>query len=438
VTAKPDAVRTPARPASAPRVQPAVTLPAETPPSVGPPVAAAASPGGLEQPAAKQGEPEDQKDLSATAIAAQITGDARRTHFSLELSRPVPYNIFKMAKPYRVVIDMPVVDFRLLATAGQKGGGLIHAYHYGLFAPGKSRVVIHATSAVRVENRVMTGRAGGKPARLSFDLVRTDPRSFVADAAPALAPRPTKRRPNDARGKRRPPNAKRVVVIDPGHGGPEPGAVWNGVREKDVALAVALKVHQALEATGRYELHMTRSTDVFISLDGRVEFSQSKGAELFVSIHADSVPTADRAAVVRGATVYTLSEEASNPEAQRLAEKENAADILAGVEAGEDNGVQGVLSVLQWREATGDSSEFRSRLLTRLKGTITLSPKPARSANFRVLRQDDSPSVLFELGYISNVQDAKLLVSPDWQQRVADSIATAIGDYFDKRSARRH
>src|SRR5262249_25932980 len=154
--------------------------------------------------------------------------------------------------------------------------------------------------------------------------------------------------------------------------------------------------------------------------------------------HADSVPTPERAAFARGATVYTLSDEASNRDAQHLADKENAADVLAGVEAQEEaNEVNSILEGLKWREATELSSKFRGGLLSRLKGTIVLSKEPARSAAFRVLRQGDWPAVLVELGYISNPKDAQMLVSPDWQRQVAGSIAQAINDYFDKQAARR-
>ncbi len=348
------------------------------PPSKPPPVAAIDKAADVKVPAERQSPaPEKPADLTAAATAVDIAGDERRTRFSVVLSGRVPYHVYKFANPFRIVIDLPDIDFRLPADAGKQGDGLIRAYRFGLIAPGKSRIVIDLKSAVRVEKHVLTDRVAGKTALLVLDLAETDPAKFVADVAPVLTPGPEARKDNGASGKPRPPNAKHIIVIDPGHGGFDQGAEWSGYREKDVALAVGLEVHAALEAMGRYEVHLTRSTDVFITLDGRVAFSRSKGANLFVSIHADSVPTAERAAFVRGATIYTLSDAASDREAERLADKENAADVLAGAEAGLDgaNEVDRILVGLKWREASscppcsGAGSSRASKAQSRCRGS---------------------------------------------------------------------
>jgi N-acetylmuramoyl-L-alanine amidase len=227
-------------------------------------------------------------------------------------------------------------------------------------------------------------------------------------------------------------------VIDPGHGGVDPGtSSVSGVTEKEVVLKFAERLKQKLAATGRYEIHLTRQDDTFWPLKERVAFAQKKGAGLFLSIHADYFPV-EIDGDPRGATIFTLSEQASDAEAKALAAKENFSDAIAGIELPNDSDevVTNILIDLAQRETQNRSLIFARSLVGELANKNTLHTKQLRSAGFRVLKAPDVPSVLLELGFLSNPDDEKQLTSEAWRDRMTDSVAAAIDGYFAKRIAR--
>jgi N-acetylmuramoyl-L-alanine amidase len=361
----------------------------------------------------------------AKAIIAQdarVAGDRERTRFIADLSKKVDVHVFALASPYRVIVDAPDVNFQMPEGVGKEKRGLITAYRYGLFAPGKSRIVIDVGGPFLIDKAFVLEPRDDQPARLVVDLVPTDEKTFQAklketrppeqaSAASMTLPEPPVRAPD----------AKPVIVLDPGHGGIDPGtSSADGVTEKDVVLAFAKSLKAKLEATGRYEVYLTREDDTFLPLRERVEFAQKKGAGLFLSIHADYFPQQTEKAT--GATVYTLSEQASDEEAKELATKENFSDALAGVALPSDSD-EVVANILFARSIVG---ELAGNLHTR----------KLRSAGFRVLKAPDVPSVLLEIGFLSNPDDEKHLVSDAWRDRMGNSLVEAIDGYFAKRVAR--
>jgi N-acetylmuramoyl-L-alanine amidase len=221
-----------------------------------------------------------------------------------------------------------------------------------------------------------------------------------------------------------------VVVLDPGHGGLDAGTTApSGQAEKSIVLDFALMLRDKLEKSGKYHVVMTRGDDSFIPLGERVRIARAHKASLFVSIHADTLGR--RSPETRGATIYTLSERASDGEAANLAEAENKADVIAGVDlSAEPNDVADILIDLAQRETKAFSTNFARKLVSELKSSAKLHKHPLKSAGFKVLKAPDVPSVLVELGYVSNPQDLKLMTSDGWRRKVVDSIAQAIAEFF--------
>lgn len=369
-------------------------------------------------------------DSLPVATDARLGGDENQTRFVMDLDRKIDLHAFTLADPFRVVIDLPQVTFQLPPKAGQTGRGLIKAFRYGLVMAGGSRLVFDLTKPVRVDKAFVVDAADGVPARLVLDLVATDRESFLrkiaADQKAAdLQPPPPVLPAQANSGDTRP-----LVMLDPGHGGIDTGTkAPSGQMEKDIVLDFALRVRDRIEKTGKYRVAMTRTDDTFVPLADRVRIARNAGASLLVSIHADYLPHAEGDA--QGATVYTLSDTATDSAAARLAEQENRADVIAGVDLkAEPDDVAGILIDLAQRETKTFSLQFAHRLVGRMKSATRLYKEPIKSAGFRVLRAPDVPSVLIELGYVSNKQDLQSLLSDSWRDRTASSVVQAIDGYF--------
>ncbi|MFN3659373.1 MAG: N-acetylmuramoyl-L-alanine amidase [Pseudolabrys sp.] len=366
------------------------------------------------------------------ASDVRLGGDDQRTRFVLDLTRKIDLAVFTLADPYRVVVDLPQVTFKLPAKAGDQPRGLVKAFRYGLIMQGGSRIVLDTKGPVRVEKAFTLDAADGQPARLVLDLAATDRNSFLRTIAlesrPARQTRP-EAPPRDS-GDPRP-----LVVIDPGHGGIDTGTKGlKGELEKDIVLAFAQSLRDKLLSGGKYRVEMTRSDDTFIPLNERVRFARQRGAALFISVHADSIPK--REGQAEGATIYTLSENASDAEAARLAEAENRADVIAGVDlTTEPDDVANILVDLAQRETKTFSLQFARAAVGELKTAARLHKHPMKSAGFVVLRAPDVPSVLIELGFMSTKDDLKQLTSEAWRVKTAAAMAQAVDNFFGPRLA---
>ncbi len=380
-------------------------------------------------------------------IGMRLAEQTGSTRIVVELSDPVRANVFTLTSPNRVVIDLPEVLWRIGQDSKPSGKGIVQSYRYGLFRQGNSRFVIDLNQPARVNMPQLLPPEGGFGFRLVLDLAPTTPEEFASHAgwpngsrigpsnavaaipaAPVVAPPPLVAAPAPA-----PPaksNGPKIIIVDAGHGGIDPGTHGGtGLQEKDIVLAVAHELRTALESRGgRYKVKLTRDTDVFIPLGDRVKIARANKGDLFVSLHIDFNDHHE----IRGASIYTLSDDASDREAAKLAGKENMSDVIAGVDlTGENNPVASILIDLAQRDTMNRSVRFAETVLTQLPVATMVRPTtPHRSAGFAVLKGPDIPAVLIELGYLSNPQDEAEMETTGWRKNVAEAVAKSIDKHF--------
>jgi N-acetylmuramoyl-L-alanine amidase len=365
----------------------------------------------------------------------RLAGDETKTRLVVDLDRKIEVRAFALANPYRVVLDMPQVSFTFPDKTGEKGRGLIKAFRYGLVMQGGSRIVIDLVKPARIDRAQVLDAANEQPARLVLDLTAIDRDAFMRTIA--LNNRPPERGPRPREPElevKAAADPRPLVVLDPGHGGPDHGTRMapTDSPEKTIVLEFCLALKEKLEKTGKYRIAMTRADDTFVALADRVSFARERKAALFISVHADALERADGDA--QGATIYTLSETASDATAASVAEVENRADVIAGLDiAPEAIDVADILIDLAKRETKTFSLQFARTLVGEMRNATRLHKEPMRSASFVVLKAPDIPSVLVELGYVTNKQDLKSMTSDTWRDRVTDSVMQAVGTFFTAR-----
>lgn len=372
-----------------------------------------------------------------------------RTRFVIGLEHKVDYQVFSLANPNRVVIELPDVKLYLPEIAKDKTVGLVRSFRGGLAATGKTRIVIDVTQPVIVERaKVQKSTSGAWQLALEILPVETAFKQAANKAAVGhviptnglMRLQPPTPKPAETPAERAARTFKPVIVLDPGHGGMDSGAVKAGTVEKKVVLAFAHVLREQLEKTGRYKILMTREADEFIELDERRAFAERNKASLFIAIHADYAGTK-----ARGATIFSLRDGVAKS-LQRNAANRAARNVLSDNEiqlvkqaSGDVDAVRDILADLAERDVRlthERSNVFAKTVIENMSESTTMRNEPDQQAAFRVLKTAQFPSVLIELAYVSNRQDANNLKSDEWREKVADSIVTAIENYFSNQVAR--
>jgi N-acetylmuramoyl-L-alanine amidase len=366
-----------------------------------------------------------------------------KTRFVIEFDKPIKFNVFTLGSPYRIVVELQEVAWRIKPDVAPRGKR-ITGYRFGLFRPGQSRVVIDLKSPIRVTNSFILPPNSKRGHRLVLDIVEISPVMFSALQKRRPVTRSSRPKPSPVVRAPRPPIKKLktrrkalrpLIVLDPGHGGVDPGARGReGTLEKRIVLNQAREVRRQLLATGRYRVVMTRSRDIFVRLRERIAIAHRAGGDLFISLHADSIGNRH----IRGGSVYTLSERASDKEAETLARRENKSDIIAGVDLNDQSKtVAKILIDLRQRLTKNDSVAFAKTLVSQLSTKTRMLRRKHRFAGFAVLKGPEIPSVLIEMGYLSNLQDERLLRQSSHRQKIAGAIVRAINSYFSRHEALR-
>lgn len=374
----------------------------------------------------------------------------------LDLSEITDYRVFTLDNPYRIIVDLAAFEWRAGKVVRPPQSG-IRDIREGPLQPGISRIVFDMDRPISVGSAFLLPGDAQKPDRLVIDYRHVSPQTFRTDkdkihgtlrasdiyaekstktapsgtGEPLTAPIPAnKPQKSPAKTPSKNSEEKKIVVIDPGHGGVDPGAIGvDDIYEKHIVLALGKELKKQLEDTGRYRVLMTREKDVFIKLADRVKFARDHRADLFISIHADTI----NKPAVSGTSVYTLSKEASDAQSAQLAEKENKADLIAGIDLShEDKQVINILLDFARTETMNESKFFANTLVRKMKEDgVNLLDNPSRYAGFAVLKAPDVPSILVEAGFMSNKTEARLLNRPDHRRRIASAIRKGIDTFFD-------
>ncbi len=366
----------------------------------------------------------------------RVTVTPDRARLVVDLAARTEFSFVSLGSPDRLAVDVRAGTFSVQQPSGKPAGegGLISEYLTEQAGPDRIRTTLTLSKPAQVQQAYVLDAFDDQPARLVVDIIPATAEEFAANvakdfaASSAVAPAAaTVSTP--AGGSEIPLATKPLVVLDPGHGGIDSGAETpSGIKEKDVVLAFALRLQELLVSSGRFDVALTREDDSFLRLEERVALARSNKADIFISIHADSFQQRE----IRGASVYTRDENATDVLDKVLADNENKTDVIAGFSMPQmAPEVVDILLDLMRREMRHQSFTLAQAIVHQLEPSVALRRFPVRQADFFVLQAPDVPSVLVELGFLSNADDRANLMQGDWQDRTAQAVARGISTYFD-------
>ncbi|MDC0657020.1 N-acetylmuramoyl-L-alanine amidase [Leisingera sp. SS27] len=370
------------------------------------------------------------------ADASHVRDAGQGAEITLGLSQGVPYRLFTLTEPLRLVLDFQEVDWTGLTAKNLLQGEQVTAAQFGTYVPGWSRLVLQLAEPMKVASAGLSVDQVTAEATLKVALEQAAAKEFAASAGAPQDPRWDLPAPEAMEAKAaRDQNAPLIVMLDPGHGGIDPGAETDVVIEKHLMLQFARELGEALVRSGQFTVQMTRDDDYFVSLERRIAMAHQAGADVFISLHADTI-SEGRA---HGSTVYTLSKDASDAASAKLAERHLRGDLLSGTDLSQaDDGVTAVMLDLARQETQPRSDALAAALIEGLRGQgRPINNRPLRSAGFSVLKSADIPSVLVEIGFLSSKRDIKNLVDAEWRSKAARGILNGLIAWRIEDDARR-
>ncbi len=388
---------------------------------------------------AQQSEQNNEEDFGVILLDARISATQERARLVLDLSEKIQFALVSFDNPLRIGVDIRSAKNEFSKQINPPPNSLISSISFEKAKDGRLRTWLYLSDYAQVQQAYILDEFEDQPARLVVDIILTGKEIFMANVAKNFnlhqqnSAKDEAFRPKENSSDFTPKLASRpLIIIDPGHGGKDSGATSNhGDKEKDIVLDFALILQKTLTETGNFDVALTRTDDSFVSLEDRIFLARKNKADLFISIHADSFAQKN----IGGMAIYTIDEEMDNDTLDKvLTKNETKLTLISALVPANisDNGVDLLVDLLR-RNTRKHAFILANKIVDQLKPSIRLRRFPLRRGDFFVLQSPEIPSILVELGFLSNMEDIENLATKEWKKRVADSIMRAVVAYFDEK-----